>query len=163
MSGLFQGGGWWLILSKIKSSFPGAEQISTDELDTALKANRGAVILLDVRAKEEFDVSHLEGALWVGNDGELADEVLAKNLTPETTLVACYCSVGYRSSKLAERLKKERNARDGLFVNVEKSAFGWANGGRPVFKDGKQVSLVHPYNGVWGMLLNSELRCPMSK
>mmetsp|Transcript_31514 Transcript_31514/g.73759 ORF Transcript_31514/g.73759 Transcript_31514/m.73759 type:complete len:162 (-) Transcript_31514:134-619(-) len=161
MFGLLQGGGWWVILSKIKSSFPKAEQISTSDLDQALRTNRDGVIILDVRAKEEYDVSHLEGALWVGNDGELADEVLSQHMTPEKTMVACYCSVGYRSSTLAERLKQERNAPDGLFVNVEKSIFGWANDGKPVYKDGKQVPLVHPYNSTWGLLLKKELRSPI--
>mmetsp|Transcript_30346 Transcript_30346/g.59279 ORF Transcript_30346/g.59279 Transcript_30346/m.59279 type:complete len:159 (-) Transcript_30346:204-680(-) len=152
---------WWALLRKIHSSFPDTDNISVDDLDKALAGNRDAVLLLDVRAKEEFEVSHIEGALWVGNDGELADEVLEKHLNDQKTMVACYCSVGYRSAKLAEKLKKERGAPDGKFVNVEKSIFGWANSGKPVVKDGQKASAVHPFSSVWGLLLNQELRSPI--
>ena len=42
--------------------------------------------------------------------------------------------------------------------NLEGSIFQWANGGRPVYRDGRPVEAVHPYNTLWGTLLADSLR-----
>ena len=34
----------------------------------------------------------------------------------------------------------------------------WANEGHPVERDGETVREVHPYNRVWGVLLNKKRR-----
>jgi rhodanese-related sulfurtransferase len=61
-----------------------------------------------------------------------------------------YCSIGYRSARLVEKL------REGGFSeakNLEGSIFQWANEGRPVVQNGEVVEEVHPYNKTWGLLL----------
>ena len=59
----------------------------------------GSFRVLDARAYREFGVSHIEGATWVGYDdfdiGRLA------GINKQAT-VAVYCSVGYRSERIAE-------------------------------------------------------------
>lgn len=79
--------------------------------------------------------------------------------------MVAYCSVGYRSSNLIQNLmyelskpehSKEQNLID--LYNLEGSIFKWANEGRPIVDcDNCFVKAVHPYNGVFGKLLNSEL------
>ena len=81
--------------------------------------------------------------------------------------VVCYCSVGYRSSALAQELIFElkkpayQEMRSKIRIyNLEGSIFKWANEGKDL-KDNRETKtvVVHPYNFVWGKLLNAELRC----
>ena len=39
--------------------------------------------------------------------------------------------------------------------------FEWANEGRPVVRDGREVEAVHPYDAVWGRLLAPERRADL--
>ena len=64
-----------------------------------------------------------------------------------------YCSVGYRSSILAEKLQDLGFTR---VYNLEGSIFKWANEGRPLAQDQTPVQKVHPYNTDWGKLLEKK-------
>ena len=69
------------------------------------------------------------------------------------------CSIGWRSSKLAEKLALAgcRNV-----VNLEGGTFEWVNQGHAlVGPDGARTTLVHPYNAAFGLLLNPENRSPV--
>jgi len=140
---------WDSVKARIRSEFPGVERISAEELKAQLDSHRP--ILLDVRSAEEYRVSHLPGAIRVEPDGNLP-ETLA-NLDRNARVVA-YCSVGYRSSRLVELLKKEGFSS---VKNLEGSIFEWANKGYPVERDGKSVLEVHPYDEKWGRLLDPSL------
>ena len=80
--------------------------------------------------------------------------------------IVCYCSVGYRSSTLAQQLGEEllkpkhQAIRSILeLYNLEGSIFKWANEGKDlVDSNGEKTVVVHPYNFVWGKLLRHELR-----
>ena len=63
--------------------------------------------------------------------------------------------MGYRSARIADRLETAgfRDVR-----NLTGSIFQWANEGRPVVRDGEPVREVHPYDAVWGRLLDRDLR-----
>ena len=62
----------------------------------------GKYILLDARERKEFEISHLEGAVYTGYN-KVEEEVLAK--LPKNKPVVVYCSVGYRSERIGEKLK----------------------------------------------------------
>ena len=54
--------------------------------------------------------------------------------------------------------------REAGFAHVENlrgSIFEWANEGRPVVRDGREVEAVHPYDAVWGRLLAPERRADL--
>ena len=53
---------WKNILSVVRETFPEVQQISTQQLANML-ANNEEVLLLDARSEEEFNTSHLQGAL----------------------------------------------------------------------------------------------------
>jgi len=103
------------------------------------------VILLDAREKEEFEISHIPGAIWVGYDDFSMERIkgIAKNKA-----VVTYCSVGYRSERIGEKLQKEG------FTNVqnfEGSIFRWMNDGQQVVnKDDQITNKVHGFNEKWG-------------
>jgi rhodanese-related sulfurtransferase len=142
---------WDKTKSWIRSEFPGVEQISTEELRLRLDSGPRAPILLDARTPDEFEVSHLKGALRVDPDGDLPGFVRALD---RNRPVVAYCSVGYRSSRLVARLQEEgfKDAK-----NLEGSIFEWANKGYPVERDGDPVKEVHPYDEEWGRLLDPPL------
>jgi rhodanese-related sulfurtransferase len=142
---------WEKTKSWVRSEFPGVEQVSAEDLRLRLDSGRRSPIVLDVRTAEEYEVSHLPGAIRVDPDGDLPDFLRA--LDHEAPVVA-YCSVGYRSSRLVERLNKEgfSDAR-----NLEGSIFEWANKGYPLERDGARVREVHPYDADWGRLLDPSL------
>lgn len=138
---------------QVRETFPGVSQLSTPELQALLSANGGTeLVLLDTRETEEFDVSHLQGARLAPS---LQEALQRLEGTPKDRLVVTYCSVGYRSSALADKLTEHgyTNVR-----NLEGSIFEWANRGLPVYRGEKEVRAVHPYNLWWGRLLNKNLR-----
>lgn len=105
-------------------------------------------IRLDARERKEFDVSHLPNARWIGHDDfdlkRIAD-------LPKTTPIVVYCSVGYRSEKVGEKLMAAG------YTNVQNlygSIFEWVNQGNPVVdSSGKPTERVHAYSRTWGIWL----------
>ena len=89
---------------------------------------------------------------------------LGKGLqSDEKVDLVCYCSVGYRSSIVAEqilKLKEDGQLPCGLRpVNLEGSIFRWASEGRSLTRRGQtgvpveiKVANVHPFSTVWGAL-----------
>lgn len=142
---------WPELKQEIRAKFPEVPQLSAEQLLTATKETQG-VLLLDVRDKAEFEVSHLKSAHWAP-DADTARQWI--HAAPKSTQVVLYCSVGWRSSVLARELIRSGEAR---VYNLEGSIFEWANQGLPVYQGEAQVQKVHPYNARWGQLLRAELR-----
>lgn len=145
---------WSTTLKMIRAKFPEVAQLSTDSLqtwlDASLKAERP--LLLDVREKEEYEVSHLKGAVTALTEKEALQALEGVSLEKPVVL---YCSVGYRSSEMAGFLLKRGFEK---VYNLEGSIFTWANEGRPVYRGEERVHIVHPYDRVWGKLLKKALR-----
>ena len=142
---------WEKTKSWVRSEFPQVEHVSAEDLRLRLDSGGEPPIVLDVRTAEEYEVSHLPGAIRVDPEGDLPE--LLRKLDHGAPVVA-YCSVGYRSSRLVARLKEEgfADAR-----NLEGSIFEWANKGYPLERDGARVEEVHPYDAEWGRLLDPSL------
>ena len=143
--------GWALVNAKIRSEFPEVRRISTPELAAWLNGpQRPAPLLLDVRTRAEFEVSHLAGARHVEPDAPASAIREAKDRP-----IVTYCSVGYRSGAFAKKLADAGFAK---VTNLEGSIFRWANEGRPLVREGGTADKVHPYNGRWGLLLKRRYR-----
>jgi rhodanese-related sulfurtransferase len=102
---------------------------------------------LDAREPKEYDVSHIAGALPVGYDHFNLESVaqLDKNQP-----IVVYCSVGYRSEKITEKLLKAG------FKNVSNlygGIFEWVNQGHAVVDETGQTERVHAFNRSWGVWL----------
>lgn len=141
---------WTDVKQSIRTEFSGVRQLSTRELfDWLADESNPSPVLLDARTADEFAVSHLRGA-------QLASDVVSamgvlKSADPDTSVVV-YCSVGYRSSQLAEELTARGYSN---VFNLEGSLFQWANEGRPVYRGDVPVQAIHPYDAHWGRLLDS--------
>jgi rhodanese-related sulfurtransferase len=143
------------MIVKVREKFPGVKQLSTTNLAAWLAdPSRPQPQLLDVRTPKEYVVSHLAGARQISPDAK-AKEVLV-TLDRNRPVVA-YCSVGYRSSKMVERLQAAGLVQ---VMNLEGSIFGWANEDRPLEKDGQPATKVHPYDKRYGQMLKPERRAP---
>ncbi len=140
----------------IEARVPEVRWVATATLVAWLAGEGGArPILLDAREAAEFDVSHLAGARRVDPD---RTDFGSLDLDRSRRVVV-YCSVGWRSGLLADRLRVA-----GFEVyNLEGGVFQWANEGRPMVTRGGEVARrVHPYDAVWGRLLRPERRHPLN-
>lgn len=106
-------------------------------------------IRLDARAKKEYDVSHLENAIWVGYDDFDISRISAVNKNEE---VIVYCSVGYRSEKITQKLI------DAGYTNVSNlygGIFEWVNQKNTVVDSNNQpTQRIHAYSKTWGVWLS---------
>lgn len=141
--------GWTVIKQAIRRKFPRVQHISTETLATLLAPAAEKPILLDTRTAAEYAVSHLASARLVDpHRQDFSDFDL-----PQDAAIVTYCSVGYRSSAIAERLQAAGYTH---VANLEGSIFEWANQSRPVYRHGEAVQQVHPYNALWRHLLDRE-------
>jgi rhodanese-related sulfurtransferase len=143
--------GWLILKQTIRAEFPQVRQISPDTLASWLASKQTNLVLLDTRTEAEYAVSHLANARQV--DPKI-ENLASLDLAIDTPIVT-YCSIGYRSARIADRLQTAGYTN---VVNLEGSIFQWANAGKPVYRNGSQVQQVHPFDPRWAQLLNSELR-----
>lgn len=105
-------------------------------------------VFLDTRETEEFTVSHIDGAICTGYDDFNTDSL--KHLSKTDTIVV-YCSVGYRSERIGEKLLKMGFSN---VFNLYGGIFQWKNEGNPVVNsEGTETEKVHTYNKNWSKWL----------
>lgn len=104
--------------------------------------------VLDAREKEEYEVSHLPKALWVGHDTFSLKSVI--NLDKNKP-VLIYCTVGARSEQIGKMLQKEGFSK---VYNLYGGILHWVNEGKQVVAQGKPTPKVHTYSRSWGIWLN---------
>jgi rhodanese-related sulfurtransferase len=149
---------WFFLKQSLRHRFPKVEWITTAQLaDWLADKQRKPPVLLDVRTEEEWNVSHLPGARRVEPNASI--EKVTPGIPKETPIVT-YCAVGYRSGALATKL---REAGFTSVRNLEGSIFQWANEHRPLVREDKLVTIVHPYSSLWGRLLTDDARAPLEK
>lgn len=140
----------------IRFKFPTVRSLSTQDLDRWLQdSSRIPPILLDVRTMPEFSISHLKTAQRIDPHDPNWTHL------PKQFAIVVYCSVGYRSARLAEQLQQQGFTD---VQNLEGSIFQWANEGRSLYENNAILARsVHPYNAQWGKLLKPELRAAIDE
>lgn len=109
---------------------------------------KAPLLILDAREKAEYNASHLKNAKYVGYDKFKMSAL--KGVNKNTTIVI-YCSVGYRSEKIGEQLKKAGFTK---VMNLQGGIFDWVNHGYPVYDNsGNETQKVHAYDKSWGKWL----------
>ena len=114
-----------------------------------------------MREVDEFAVSRLPGAVRVQPGMSAAKFVAQYGALTKGKQVIFYCSVGVRSSKFAEAVKKQlANQGASGVANLTGGIFRWHNEQRELVNGNGQTDIVHPYNRRWGRLVNrkSQLR-----
>jgi rhodanese-related sulfurtransferase len=107
-----------------------------------------AVYFLDARETKEFQVSHLLNARPVGYDHFSLQSV---EDIPRGARIVVYCSVGYRSEKVTEKLL---SAGYQDVSNLYGGIFEWVNQGNPLYNENGPTNKVHAYSRTWGVWLN---------
>lgn len=117
-------------------------------VETVTKNLNAYPIFIDAREWNEYNVSHIKGAIWVGyKDFDLSRMV---NVGKESPIVV-YCSVGYRSEKIAEKLIAAGYPK---VYNLYGGVFEWANRKNVLYNHkGEETPLIHAYNRMWGTWL----------
>ncbi len=101
--------------------------------------------LLDAREPAEYKVSHLNNAIFIGSDDFDYDQI--KNKLDPNKIIIIYCSVGYRSSKIAEKIENKGHK----IYNLNGGIFEWMNRKFPVVdSSNKPTQKIHTYNKSWG-------------
>ena len=117
---------------------------------TDIKLN-DKVVYLDAREKNEYKVSHVKNAIWVGYDKFQEDSI--KGLAKDKKIIV-YCSVGYRSEKITEKLIKMGYTN---VSNLYGGLFEWSNQKMPMVRGAQNDTTVkiHPYDEKWGQWIIS--------
>ncbi|WP_395625619.1 rhodanese-like domain-containing protein [Daejeonella sp.] len=120
--------------------------LSVEELK---KLNKQSIYLLDTREEEEFNVSHIKNAR---NAGYFWFDMRKMYDIPLNAKIILYCSVGYRSEKIAHKLL---DAGYKNVFNLHGGIFEWINQGNPVYNNnGVQTSEIHTYSKDWAPWVN---------
>lgn len=104
-------------------------------------------VILDTREREEYDVSHLKSAIWVGYKDFNLSRVA--HLSKKSHILL-YCSIGYRSEKIAKLM---RAAGHTDVTNLVGGIFAWSNLGKPLYDAAGLTQKVHPYDAIWSVWL----------
>jgi len=134
--------------------YPDVAHISSNALQ---KMSPKDVVLFDVRRSSEFDVSRIEGAIRVSPSINASTFLREHAASMKGKTVIFYCSVGERSSRLAERvISRAGAAQSAALYNLEGGIFKWHNEYKDVVGGRGQTSAIHPFNRKWGRLLERQ-------
>ncbi|MFT4525839.1 MAG: rhodanese-related sulfurtransferase [Bacteroidia bacterium] len=121
--------------------------ISKVELDSLIAVD-STLVLLDCREVEEFTVSHLADAQLASYGSFKAEEL---KLNSKDYPVVVYCSIGYRSERIGEKLQDEGFTN---VFNLYGGIFEWKNNGGVVVDSKTNITeKVHTYNKQWSKFL----------
>lgn len=124
------------------------DTISSEKLVEMLEQD--SIVLLDSRELVEYQVSHLEGAQFIGYDAPNYEKL---NTLDKSKTIVIYCSIGKRSETIGLELRKLGFSN---VYNLFGGIFDWTNRGFPVIdSEGNRVKSVHPYNPAWGVWVNN--------
>lgn len=129
----------WLVNSLL------AHDVTETSIESLKLANT-EIVLLDTRSKEEYETSHIAGAIWVGY--EAFDIESVKNI-PRDKKIISYCSIGYRSEEITRKL---RAAGFSNVSNLYGGIFEWVNqGGHLLDMQNTETDTLHVYKKIWGI------------
>jgi len=122
-----------------KRSFPGV--IDVEPRLAMDLAKRGSVVFVDVRTPEEQRVSMIPGAVtdahFVENVEKYKDDIIIG-----------YCTISYRSGKLARKLREERGI---TMYNLRGGLLAWTHDGGKVVDQKGETKRIHVYGRKWNL------------
>lgn len=120
-----------------------------------LASPKTEAILLDAREENEYNVSHIEGATFVGYN-TFKIETVVNSIEDKNTKIVVYCSLGIRSEDVAEKLKKVGFTD---VYNLYGGIFEWKNNNFKVYdNDNNETENVHAFDNEWGKWLTKGVK-----
>lgn len=140
---------------KIIQDFPSVKHVSAQDLQEMKKDD---VIIFDIRERGEFGVSHMATAIFVPPEISADDFLNQYREKAKGKTVVFYCSVGQRSSILANKVQDALiTSGSGPVYNLEGGLFNWHNENLPlVTPSAEPTEYIHPYNYFWGRMVNQK-------
>jgi sodium/bile acid cotransporter 7 len=121
-----------------KKEFPSVPD--TEPSEALRLSQEGRALFIDVREEKEQAVSMLPGAV---TEKQFLKDPSAYR---DRTLIA-YCTISYRSGKLAQKLQAQ-----GLAVfNLEGGLLAWVHAGGKVYDINGQTNRIHVYGRKWNL------------
>ncbi len=122
-----------------RKKFPEVEDITPTEAMALMRSAK--VVFVDVRDSKEQKVSMLPGAL--------TEKEFKKNLEKYRDYVIIgYCTISYRSGKLAQKLRKKGIT----MLNLKGGLLAWVHEGGKIFDASGETRKVHVYSKKWNYL-----------
>jgi rhodanese-related sulfurtransferase len=116
------------------------------------------IVILDSRERKEYNISHIKNAIYVGYNNF---DITALKGIDKSDKIYVYCSVGYRSEKIGEKLMAAGYSK---VFNLYGGIFNWSNNGYPlVDENGKPTKKVHGYDKNWAQWINEDQCSPVLK
>ena len=115
---------------------------------------KDSAVFLDTRALEEYKVSHIQGARFVGYH-EFDDEKIKALKLEQSTPIVVYCSIGVRSEQIGIKLKQLGYKN---IFNLYGGIFLWYNQSNPIVdSDEKPTRAIHGYDKKWAQYIENGL------
>ncbi|MFK7782811.1 rhodanese-like domain-containing protein [Psychroserpens sp.] len=112
-------------------------------------------VILDAREPQEYEISHLKNAIYVGYDNFDINTVINQIPNKEQDIVV-YCSLGIRSEIIASKLMKVG------YINVKNlygGIFEWKNKDFSIYNTQKKVTdSVHVFSKEWSKWLTKGIK-----
>lgn len=139
--------------SGLEQQFSKIRHAGPRSIKSLFESNDDSTVLIDVREADEYSVSRIPGAIRISPDANPASiPGVVGPLTGKTVIF--YCSVGYRSSRLAtaaQTVLKSEGVTE--IINLRGGIFAWHNEQLPLINDRNSTKFVHPYNARWAEYL----------
>ena len=138
--------------STIEKNYP-VPLVSAKELSTMLQKEESTA-LFDTRTQEEYEKSHISGAVLVPPQTPTDDFIREHGEMIRGKTAVFYCSVGQRSSDFLHRAYKACKAAGAKEChNLRGGIFRWYNEGYRVVNGNGETDDIHGYNPLWGMMI----------
>ena len=121
-----------------KKAFPDISDISAE--DALALSVHSMPVFVDVRGPSEQAVSMLPGAIT-------EEEFLQNPAAHGDRTVIGYCTISYRSGKLAQKLQK----KDIRMLNLRGGILAWLHAGGKIYREGVPTNQVHVYGKRWNL------------
>lgn len=142
-------------IEDVAKRWPNLQHVAAEDV-ARMMADRSAIVF-DVRTEQEYNVSHLEGAIRVDPAIDSAEFLKTHADAAKGKTAVFYCSVGVRSSKLAERVGQGlKDAGSVGTQNLRGGIFAWHQEGRQLHDAKGPIELVHPYDKTWGRAIKRQ-------
>ena len=132
------------------------EHVDINAVARGIARQTNKPVLFDVRTLEEFEVSHLPGAIRLDPDTDPKTFLRDYGGLLEKERVIFYCSTGRRSTELAEEVEEilDSQGKEAKPANMKGGIFRWHNESLPLMNATGTTDSVHPYNWFGKRLLH---------
>ena len=115
---------------------------------------KDSVVILDAREKEEFEISHIPKAKYVGYNNFSLQKLDSLKI-PKTSTIVVYCSLGIRSENIGEKIKEYGYPN---VLNLYGGIFEWKNNNLEIVNNNKITDSIHTFSKKWSKWVQNGIK-----